>query len=76
MIKQILFSLSVIITLAVFTYTTIKYVRLFKLTKSYPIKDWGKRFVMMLKVAIGQSKIFRFPFIGLLHALVFWGLMM
>jgi heterodisulfide reductase subunit C/nitrate reductase gamma subunit len=27
----------------------------------------------MLKVAIGQTKIFRRPVIGLLHALVFWG---
>jgi Fe-S oxidoreductase len=28
---------------------------------------------MMMKIAFGQTKIFRYPFIGLLHALVFWG---
>jgi Fe-S oxidoreductase/nitrate reductase gamma subunit len=44
-----------------------------KFTKPYPIKDIPKRFWIMMEVAIGQTKIFRRPVIGFLHALVFWG---
>jgi len=29
--------------------------------------------MVMLRVAIGQSRILRFPFAGMMHALVFWG---
>ncbi|MFC1732011.1 heterodisulfide reductase-related iron-sulfur binding cluster [candidate division KSB1 bacterium] len=73
MIKQILFSVCLIITIAIFFYTTLRYVKFFKLTKPFPVRNWGKRFMLMLEVAIGQTKIFRFPMIGFLHALVFWG---
>ncbi len=73
MSKQIIFAVSVFITLLIFAYTTYKYYRLFKLTKKHPVKNWGKRIQVMLAVAIGQTKIMRFPIIGFLHALVFWG---
>lgn len=74
MLKQIIFIASLIITLGVFTYTVRKYVGYFKLTKkNFPIRNIGKRIAIMLEVAIGQTKIFRKPFLGLLHALVFWG---
>jgi len=73
MLKQILFSLSLIITLGIFAWSVIKYYHRFKLTKALQIGDWGKRINMMLKVAIGQQKILRKPVIGLIHALVFWG---
>lgn len=73
MLKQILFSLSLIITLGIFAWSVIKYYHRFKLTKALPIGDWGKRINIMLKVAIGQKKILRRPTIGIIHALVFWG---
>lgn len=74
--KQILFLISVLITLGVFTFTTHRILSFFKLTKkNYRITNFGKRFWLMTKVAIGQTKIFRFPFVGFLHALVFWGFM-
>lgn len=73
MLKQIIFIITLIITLGIFSYTVIKLIALFKLCKPFPIKDFGKRFIMMLKVALGQSKIFRKPVLGLMHALVFWG---
>lgn len=72
-ISQILFIITLIITLGVFAYSVFRLARFFKLTKKYPIKDWVKRFIMVLKIAFGQTKIFRFPFAGLLHAIVFWG---
>lgn len=74
MIKQILFAVSLLITLGVFAWTTKKLVALFKLTKpAFPIKDIGKRINVMLKVAFGQTKIMRKPVIGFMHALVWWG---
>jgi len=73
MIKQIIFIISVAITLSVFSWTISRIVSFFKLTKPFPVKDIPKRINVMMKVAIGQSKIFRFPFTGFLHALVFWG---
>lgn len=73
MIKQILFALSFLLTAAVFAFTVRKIYSYFQFTKPLPINQYGKRFNIMLKVAIGQSKIFRKPVIGLMHALVFWG---
>ncbi len=72
-IHQIVFIITLIITLAVFTYSTIRLAKLFKLTQPYKISNWGKRIGLVLKIAFGQTKIFRFPFAGLLHAIVFWG---
>ena len=73
MTKQILFAISILITLGIFSYTILRIFRFFKLTKPYPVKDWGKRFMVMMEVAFGQTKIFRLPVLGLMHALVWWG---
>jgi heterodisulfide reductase subunit C len=74
MIKQILFALSLLITMGIFAWTVSKLVALFKLTKpAFPIKNIGKRINVMLKVAFGQTKIMRKPVIGFMHALVWWG---
>ncbi len=73
MTKQIIFSFTLLLTLGVFAYTINRIVSFFKLTRPFPIKDFGKRFWVMFDVAFLQSKIFRKPGIGLLHAFVFWG---
>jgi len=73
MVKQIIFAITLIITLGVFAYTLTRLISYFKLTKPFPVKNIGKRISVMLSVAIGQTKIFRFPVIGFLHAMVFWG---
>ena len=74
MVKQIIFSISLLITFAVFGYTVVRYIRFFSLTKpAFPVKQIGKRTGRMLRVAFGQTRIMRRPGIGLLHALVFWG---
>jgi len=73
MIKQIIFSISLLITLVIFFWTIHRIYAFMKLTKPFPIKDYGKRFKLMLEVAFGQTKILRFPVVGFLHALVFWG---
>src|SRR6056297_2813206 len=72
--KQIIFSIVLIITLGVFLYTTLRLIRFFKLTKpAFPVKDTLKRLAVTMRVAFGQTKIFRLPVIGFFHALVFWG---
>ena len=72
--NQIIFAIALLITLGVFAFTAWRYVRLFNLTKpDFPVRDFGKRFGLMMKVAIGQTKMFRRPILGFIHALVFWG---
>ena len=72
--KQIYFLIALLLTLGVFGYTTWRYIGFFRLTKpAFKVSDIGRRFGVMLEVAFGQTKIFRRPVIGLLHALVFWG---
>ena len=74
MAKQIVFAITILITLGIFSYTILRLISWFKFTKAnFPIRDLGKRFMIMLDVAIGQTKIFRRPVIGFFHALVFWG---
>lgn len=73
MLKQILFSLSLLLTLGIFAYSFRRYYLFFKLTKPFEVKDFGLRIKIMMNVAFGQKKILRKPVIGLIHALVFWG---
>jgi heterodisulfide reductase subunit C len=74
MIKQIIFALTLLITIGVFSYTINRIVRFFGFTRpAFPVKDLGKRFGVMMRVAFGQTKIFRKPVLGFIHALVFWG---
>lgn len=73
MAKQIIFALTVLLTLGIFSFTMYRIFRFFRLTKAFPVKDWGKRFGVMMRVAFGQTKIFRRPVVGLMHALVWWG---
>lgn len=74
MTKQIVFAISLLITLGVFSFTILRIISFFKLTKkAFPVRDFGKRFGVMMEVAFGQTKIFRRPILGFLHALVFWG---
>lgn len=73
MLKQILFSISLLLTLGVFAYSVRRYYSYFKLTKAFSISNYGERFRIMMQVAFGQNKILRKPLIGLIHALVFWG---
>lgn len=74
MTKQIIFAISLFLTIGVFSYTVNRIVNFFRFTRpAFPVKDFGRRINVMLSVAVGQTKIFRKPVIGLFHALVFWG---
>jgi heterodisulfide reductase subunit C len=74
MTKQIVFAIALLITIGVFSFTIRRIIRFFSFTRpAFQVRNFGKRFRVMLEVAMGQTKIFRKPFIGLAHALVFWG---
>lgn len=74
MTKQIIFAITLLVTLGVFAFTIRRIVSFFRFTRpAFPVKDLGKRFGVMMNVAFGQTKIFREPVIGFFHALVFWG---
>jgi heterodisulfide reductase subunit C/nitrate reductase gamma subunit len=74
MIKQLIFSLTVLIAASVFFYSVRNIWLNIKLLKpAYPLDRWNQRLGLLLNVGFGQTKILRFPLIGFLHALVFWG---
>jgi heterodisulfide reductase subunit C/nitrate reductase gamma subunit len=74
MTRQLIFAIVLLITLGVFAYTISRIIRYFSFTKrAFPVRDFGRRFGVMMDVAFGQTKIFRMPVIGFFHALVFWG---
>ena len=72
--KQIIFTLFILVSLGFFTYTVSRIVAFLKLTKKgFPVDRIGERIKITLLVAFGQKKILRRPMIGMLHALVYWG---
>ena len=74
MIRQLIFAFSLLLTFGVFLYTVSRLIKHFGFTRpAFPVRDIGRRFGLMFKVAFGQTKIFRRPVIGFFHALVFWG---
>ncbi len=74
MTKQIIFAVALLITIGAFALTVRRIVSFFRFTRqAFPVRDFGKRFGVMMNVAFGQTKIFRMPVLGFLHALVFWG---
>lgn len=74
MVKQIIFSVTLFVTIGCFAYTIYRLANFFSFTRSgYPVRNIPGRIGEMVKVAIGQTRIFRLPVTGLFHALVFWG---
>jgi ferredoxin/nitrate reductase gamma subunit len=74
MIKQYIFAFALLVALGGFTFTVIRIVNFFNLTRpAFPVRNWSKRFSIMLGIAFGQTRILRKPVMGPLHALVFWG---
>jgi heterodisulfide reductase subunit C len=74
MTKQIVFAFALLTTIGAFSYTINRIIKFFRFTRpAFPVRDFGKRFGVMMNVAFGQTKIFRRPVIGFFHALVFWG---
>ena len=73
MTKQVVFISVVVIAFGILAFSLFNIFSLFKLTKPFKINKIGRRIFIMLKIAFGQTKIFRKPIVGFFHALVFWG---
>lgn len=74
MLKQILFLISLLITLGVFTFTLLELLKRFKTLK--PVLNFDKineRIRITIQVALLQSKIMRRPVVGVMHVIVWWG---
>lgn len=73
-IKSVIFLIALLLTTGIFAWTVRRLVAYFRLTRpAFKVDRIGERIKITLEVALGQSKIFRLPIAGLLHALVFWG---
>jgi len=75
MTRQIIFGLVLLVTLGIFSYSTGRLLKLLRLTRPFQVSEVGRRISVTLQVAIGQSRMLRFRFTGIMHALVFWGFM-
>jgi len=73
MLKQTIFSITLLLTFAIFFWTISRLFRYFKFTKAKKISNIGKRLWITIKVAFFQDKILRRPWVGTMHALVWWG---
>ncbi len=71
--NQIAFIICLAVTIGLFLFTAFRLYRFYKLTKPYHFGKYGKRLMVTIRVAFFQSKIFRRPVIGFMHAIVFWG---
>ncbi|NTW34280.1 MAG: 4Fe-4S dicluster domain-containing protein [Bacteroidetes bacterium] len=71
--KQIIFILLLIISFGILAYSLKRIFLFIRLTKPFKIEHIGRHIIEMFKVAFFQTKIFRRPVLGLMHAFVFWG---
>ncbi|MDL1891305.1 (Fe-S)-binding protein [Sphingobacteriales bacterium CHB3] len=74
MIHSILFALVLSAALGFFAYNVKRLISYLQLGKpENRFDNIGTRITNVLKIALGQTKLLREPFAGLLHALIFWG---
>ena len=72
--KTIIFAIVLASALGAFTFSLRRMIALISIGKPENRMDhlW-KRFKKMMLVAIGQTKLFREPIAGMMHAFIFWG---
>ncbi len=73
MLAQIVFTVAFVSAFGLFFYRLYRIYRYIQLGKHRKTNFRIKRIVKVLKIAVAQSKIFRNPIVGLMHAIVFWG---
>lgn len=77
MVQQIIFIAVTIIAFAILAWSFSRVFRIIKILKNpYPIFPLAPRIKRFFSNGIFQERILRFPFAGILHALVFWGFLM
>lgn len=73
MLEQIIFIIALIFAFGLFFFRLHRIYKYIKAAKSLKLPYRSERIARVLKIAVFQSKIFKNPLIGLLHAFVFWG---
>jgi len=77
MAEHIIFIATTVIAFGILAWSFSRIFRIIKLLKKpYSISNVGERLKNVFKVAFGQTKIMRFPIVGFMHALVFWGFLL
>lgn len=77
MVQQIIFIAVTILAFAILAWSFSRVFRIIKILKNpYPIFPLAPRIKRFFSNGIFQKRILRFPFAGILHALVFWGFLM
>ncbi len=77
MAEHIIFIATTLVAFGILAWSFSKIFRIIKLLKKpYSISNVGERIKRTLNVAFGQTKIMRFPLVGFMHALVFWGFLL
>ncbi|MBI5472334.1 MAG: 4Fe-4S dicluster domain-containing protein [Ignavibacteriae bacterium] len=72
--NSIIFAVVLVAAFAFFAYNVNRLIAYLKLgKKENRFANPGQRIKNVLTIALGQSKLLREPFAGLLHALIFWG---
>jgi Fe-S oxidoreductase len=72
--RTVLFCLVLAAATTLFVRNVLRLVRSLRMGKAENRSDQpDRRLAAVLKIAIGQTKLLREPFAGLLHALIFWG---
>jgi Fe-S oxidoreductase len=73
-IKNIIFAIVILIAFGIFGYSLRRMIAMISIGKPEGrLNNIWERFKKMMGVAIGQSKLFREPVAGLMHAFIFWG---
>lgn len=74
MVNTTIFAFVLLASLGFFFYNLSRLIAYLKVGKpENRFGDIGRRIRNVLTIALGQSKLMREPFAGLLHALIFWG---
>ncbi len=73
MLEQIIFILAFISAFGLFFFRLYRIYRYIKTARPLKLKYRFKRIIRLLKIAIAQSKVFKNPLVGILHAFIFWG---
>ncbi len=73
MIEQIIFTLAFVFGIGLFIYRLYRIYKYIKIAKPLKLKYRFQRIVRVLKIAVVQSKMFKNPLVGFLHAILFWG---
>jgi Fe-S oxidoreductase len=73
-IKPIIFAMTLLAAFIIFGFSLRRMIAFISIGKpDNRLDNYGERLKKMMAVALGQTKLFREPIAGLMHAFIFWG---